>query len=190
MRRYLKLNQNVEQTMRAAELVNFTYFLLMTIFALFWPMPSRSKIRAVVIGVVGIAVARLAAIVPGIFRDLLPVPLMAVAYWQSGCFFHKPNPRLQEIFEDSERTILRILRADLRRWSQTWIGTALELAYVLCYPVVPLGLAALYLAGLGNRVDDYWLVVLLSAYPAMRSFLSFNCCRRASSNGTPAHSPN
>ncbi len=151
--------------MRAAELVNFTYFLLMTIFALFWPMPSRSKIKAVVIGVVGIAVARLAAIVPGIFRDLLPVPLMAVAYWQSGCFFHKPNPRLQEIFEDSERTILRILRADLRRWSQTWIGTTLELAYVLCYPVVPLGLAALYLAGLGNRVDDYWLVVLLSAYP-------------------------
>src|SRR5262249_33905072 len=45
------------------------------------------------------------------------------------------------------------------------LGTLLELAYVFCYPIVPLGLAALYLAGFKNAVDDYWTVVLLSAYP-------------------------
>jgi len=151
--------------MRTAEMVNLIYFSLLTVLAVFWPMPSRSRIKAVAIGIAGLGVVGLASVLPDAFRNLLPAPLMAVAYWQSGCFFRKPNPRLQKIFEASDRAILRILCADLRRWSKTWIGTMLELAYVLCYPVVPLGLAALYIAGVGSRVDDYWSVVLLSAYP-------------------------
>ena len=46
------------------------------------------------------------------------------------------------------------------------MGTIFELAYVLCYPVVPLGVAALYLAGFNDRADEYWMGVLLSAYPS------------------------
>src|SRR5262249_24002581 len=77
----------------------------------------------------------------------------------------KANPKLQAVFENSERRILQGLRVDLTKWARTWVGGLLELAYVFCYPVVLLGLTALYLSGFRNAADDYWTLVLLSAYP-------------------------
>jgi membrane-associated phospholipid phosphatase len=150
---------------RTGELVNFVYFGLFTILALVWALPQHSRIKAVLIGLAGIAITAGAVAGPQILRDWLPVPLMALAYWESGCFFQKPNPRLQSMFENSERKILELLRIDLARWAHTWLGGLLELAYVFCYPVVPLGLGSLYLSGFGEAADEYWTVVLLSAYP-------------------------
>jgi membrane-associated phospholipid phosphatase len=160
--------------MRAAEWVNFAYFSLLTLMALVWALPSRSKNKAILIGSAGLVVTAalstanrwLPPHVASIFRDWLPAPLMAVAYWQSGCFFQKPNPAIQRIFEASDREILKLLRIDLPSLARTWMGTIFELAYVLCYPVVPLGVAALYLAGFKDRADEYWMSVLLSAYPS------------------------
>ena len=151
--------------MRTGELVNLAYFSVFTVLALVWRLPVSSRVKAALIGLAGLGINQVAARAGGIFRDWLPVPLMALAYWQSGCFFQKANPRLQAIFESSETRILRLLPFDLAACAHTWLGTLLELAYVFCYPIVPLGLAALYLAGFKNAVDDYWTVVLLSAYP-------------------------
>jgi membrane-associated phospholipid phosphatase len=151
--------------MRTAELVNFAYFSLFTVLALVWALPASSRIKAFLIGLTGLGVNGLATAAADFLRDWIPVPLMALAYWQSGCFFQKPNPRLQAIFENSERKILQLFRVDLARCAQTWVGTLFELAYVFCYPVVPLGLGSLYVAGFKTAVDDYWTVVLLSAYP-------------------------
>ena len=151
--------------MRTGEVVNIAYFGIFTIMALLWALPLHSRIKAVVIGVIGILVTGATALGPATLRDWLPVPVMALAYWQSGCFFQKANPRLQRLFENSDRKILQALRLDLSKWARTWVGALLELAYVFCYPVVPLGVAALYLAGARNAADEYWAVVLLSAYP-------------------------
>ena len=151
--------------MRTAELVNFAYFAFFTVLALVWALPSSSRVKAVLVGLAGLGLNGMAIVAPDMLRDWIPVPLMAFAYWQSGCFFQKPNPKLQAMFENSEHKILRVFRVELARYAQTWVGTLLELAYVFCYPVVPLGLASLYVAGLKSAVDDYWTVVLLSAYP-------------------------
>jgi membrane-associated phospholipid phosphatase len=151
--------------MRTADLVNVAYFGFFTILALVWPLALHSRIKAILIGVIGIAVTATSVATPAILHDWLPVPLMALAYWQSGWFFTKANPRLQSLFENSERKILALLRIDLARWARTWIGGLLELAYVFCYPVVPLGLGSLYLSGFGNAAAEYWAIVLLSAYP-------------------------
>ena len=159
--------------MRTAEVVNLAYFFVFTIFALMWTLPSRSRTKALLIGLTGLVLngTILAAnrwLTPdaaGIFREWLPVPLMALAYWLSGCFFQKANLRVQAMFEHSDRKILKLLHVDLARWARTWFGAFLELAYLLCYPVVPLGLGALYVAGFRHEADAYWTVVLLSAYP-------------------------
>jgi membrane-associated phospholipid phosphatase len=159
--------------MRTSELVNLVYFSALTILALVWALPSRSRTKAVLIGLTGLVLngTTLTAnrwLMPDaaeFFRDWLPVPLMALAYWQSGCFFQKANPRLQAMFERSDRRILKLLHLDLAECARTWLGAFLELAYLLCYPVVPLGLGALYVAGFRQQADDYWTVVLLSAYP-------------------------
>src|SRR5215475_3946114 len=140
--------------MRTSELVNLVYFFLFTLLALVWSLPSRSRTKALWTGAAGVGLTVTASasdqwLMPyaaGILRDWLPILLMPLAYWQSGCFFQKANPKLQAIFENSERKILRLLRVDIAAWARTWPGTVLELAYVFCYPVVPLGLTALYIA--------------------------------------------
>jgi membrane-associated phospholipid phosphatase len=151
--------------MRTAELVNLAYFSLFTVLALVWALPLSSRIKAMLIGLTGLGLNGIAMVADDVVRDWLPVPLMALAYWQSGCFFQKPSARLQGMFEKSEHKILQLFRIDLARYARTSAGTLLELAYVFCYPVVPLGLGALYVAGLKSAVNDYWTVVLLSAYP-------------------------
>jgi len=159
--------------MRTAESINLVYFFLLTVAALVWRLPWRPKRKALLIGATGLAlngtawVAErwMAPYAAGIFRDWVPVALIPLAYWQSGCFFQKPNSRLQGVFERSEQRILKLVHLDLARYARTWIGTLLEVAYVLCYPVVPLGIGALYVAGFRQAADEYWAVVLLSAYP-------------------------
>jgi membrane-associated phospholipid phosphatase len=37
-------------------------------------------------------------------------------------------------------------------------------AYLFCYPLVPLGLLAVYMAGLREKVGGFWFVVLVSTY--------------------------
>jgi membrane-associated phospholipid phosphatase len=40
----------------------------------------------------------------------------------------------------------------------------MEIAYLFCYPLVPLGLAVLYVAGLRQYANVFWFVVLVSTY--------------------------
>ncbi len=146
-------------------LINFGYFSVLTLLASLWPLPANAKKNALQFGVIGLLLTCALIFSNGLIRNWMPAPLLAVAYWQSGCFFQQPNFHLQQIFESLERQILRVLHLDPRKIGQTWIGSLLELAYVFCYPVVPLGLAALYLSGHGVHAAEYWKVVLLSTYP-------------------------
>jgi membrane-associated phospholipid phosphatase len=66
-------------------------------------------------------------------------------------------------FERWDRVLLKSL--GLQGLDRRGSATVFELAYMLCYPVVPLGLAALYLLDMREYADSYWLTVLLSAYP-------------------------
>ena len=47
---------------------------------------------------------------------------------------------------------------------RTGFGMVLEVAYLFCYPLVPLGLLALYAVGQRNHTAGFWLVVLVSTY--------------------------
>ena len=47
---------------------------------------------------------------------------------------------------------------------RTAIGFLLEIAYLFCYPLVPLGLLAVYMAGLRGKAVAFWFVVLVSTY--------------------------
>src|ERR1700685_4771364 len=48
--------------------------------------------------------------------------------------------------------------------ARTGFGLVLEIAYLFCYPLVPLGLLALYAAGQRDHVASFWLVVLIATY--------------------------
>jgi len=163
----------VKSCMRNAEAISLVFFSGLSVLALFRSLPSNARMKAILFGLSGIGLTVAMFLSPrvlprhsaDVLRDWLPVLLMAMAYWQSGCFFQRPDARMQAVFESWDARVfqgLRVLQSPL--FTRSGFGSALELAYLLCYPVVPLGVAALYVTGMRHRVDDYWLVVLLSAY--------------------------
>ena len=107
--------------MRTAELINVVYFSGFTVLALVRSLPPRSRRKAVSIGLGALLLTIMSmnfdrwlpAYPSSIIRDWMPAPIIAFAYWISGCFYQQPDPRLQAMFEDFEELILRHLRGGL-----------------------------------------------------------------------------
>lgn len=160
-------------TMRAAEWINLGTFSFFAVCAWLRPLTRRRRARAMALGLGGIALTLGACLAQStwhlfalsVLRDWLPFPLMAMVYWQTGQFFSRPNEKLQERFAALDRRILGRLFG--RREAVTLGPLAaggLELAYLSCYALVPLGLLVLYALGLRAHADEYWLAVLPPTY--------------------------
>jgi membrane-associated phospholipid phosphatase len=96
-------------------------------------------------------------------RDWLTVALFLVPYWQTGQFFQGPNHRIEERLLAFDHWLMP-RAAGTSGTSRTGFGLILELSYLFCYPLVPLGLLALYVAGQRDHVSSFWLVVLVATY--------------------------
>jgi membrane-associated phospholipid phosphatase len=96
-------------------------------------------------------------------RDWLTVALFLVPYWQTGEFFQEPNQRIEKRLLAFDRWLMPGA-AGTSGTARTGFGLTLEVAYLFCYPLVPLGLVALYAAGRRSDVSSFWLVVLIATY--------------------------
>jgi len=100
-----------------------------------------------------------------ILWDWLPVPLLLVPYWQVGQFITDTDPKMERRLAAFDGAFFRALGIEPGKISiSVWVAGYLELAYLVVYPVVPLGLVALYVAGLRSYVSYYWIVVLTATY--------------------------
>jgi hypothetical protein len=159
--------------MRAAEWINIGFFAFL--IALAWLRPlrfdRRAKVTALGLGVIAIFssaqfLERLVQPLPAsVIRDWLPAPVFLVAYWTAGLFFTAPGERLQNRLIRLDNGILRRLEK-FRFVGRTfsWIAAYFELTYLLCYPLLPFGLGVLYIAHMARHADEFWAIVLLSAY--------------------------
>jgi membrane-associated phospholipid phosphatase len=157
--------------MRVAEWIQGGFAVLLAVAAWLSPLPAQRRRRITILAGIVVAVIALAwstaywlpAAWSVAIRDWLPVALMLVPYWQTGQFFLGPNLKIQNWLMDMD---LRWLERTSARsgTARTRLGLTFEIAYVFCYPFVPLGLGALYIAGLRARVDEYWFVVLTATY--------------------------
>ncbi len=135
------------------------------------PLPPRSRWTITLLGVVPLAAVMLAratafflpADYVSVLRDWLTVGLFLVPYWQTGQFFQGPNHRIEERLMAFDRWLMPG-KAGASGTARTGLGVALEVAYLFCYPLVPLGLLALYLGGQRDHVASFWLVVLIATY--------------------------
>jgi hypothetical protein len=90
---------------------------------------------------------------------------MMFVYWQSGRFHLRPNEWIQKVLLSlDEKLIGSVLRRQADRRTHSWLAGSLEFAYLMCYPLVPLGVGVLYAVGAQDRVDNYWSIVLPSTY--------------------------
>ncbi len=92
-------------------------------------------------------------------RDWLPAAFILLAYRESG-FFFTPDPthRLDHVFLQWDSVLLhnRWLLVTLSALAP-WLQYYLELAYLLCYPIVPLGLGCLLLARRKAEIGNWKL---------------------------------
>jgi membrane-associated phospholipid phosphatase len=135
------------------------------------PLPLRRRWIVTGLAVIAIVIVELGRfsasfLSPGhlsILRDCLTVALFLVPYWQTGEFFLQPNLKMQNRLLAFDRWLLPGIAAKSGT-ERTAIGFLLEVAYLFCYPLVPLGLLAVYMAGLREKVGGFWFVVLVSTY--------------------------
>jgi membrane-associated phospholipid phosphatase len=135
------------------------------------PLPVRRRWNITLLATVPIAAIELARstaiFLPqfyvSILRDWLTVALFLVPYWQTGQFFQSPNHRIEERLLAFDHWLMPRTAATSGT-ARTGYGLILELAYLFCYPLVPLGLLALYVAGQRDHVASFWLVVLAATY--------------------------
>ncbi len=157
--------------MRAAEWISLVFYVVLLVVLL--RQGQRRRLRAALLGVAGIGLVAAAQFAPaGLgdatasrLRDWLPCLFILIAYWQAGEFFQKPNQRLQARLLDFDVRLFARLRFPWRGAGRdSLVADYFEIAYLFCYPLIPLGVAVLYLFGLSGQSDEYWAVVLPSAY--------------------------
>jgi membrane-associated phospholipid phosphatase len=189
---------------RVAEKTLLAFFAALLVASLTLPLPGTTlgvlAVLNVMVGGLIVALSKddlvQASRIASPLRDWLPALLMLLAYRESGLFIKTdPAHRLDHLFILWDQGMLH------SRWVEgllyacaPWLQHYLEMCYLLCYPLVPLGFAALYLTrpataaqheprGLeadvyhqplhrAARFDKFWTAVLLATlfcyaiYPA------------------------
>jgi hypothetical protein len=170
--------------MRRAEWITLVAFSFFIVASWLRPLTKRRRMAIAAIGAIGILLITAMQFTDdlpsrsavSVVRDWLPAVLMPMVYWQAGWFSGRVNMSFQRHLQQLDRKLLSGWMPILARPSYRWIVILLELAYLSCYVLVPMGLAVLYFAGLQRHADNYWSVTLLSTYPcyAFTAFVPTN----------------
>ena len=160
--------------MRAADWVQIVVSLYFAVLAWIRPLPAHRRLKVtgialLTLGVTGICAFGLprvlAPLSASVARDWIPAALVLLVYWQAGAFFVRVDHRFQDRLEYlDERYTSRFLRWIANSRFGVAVSLYLECAYLLCYPMIPLCLGALYLLHMGRHADRFWTVVLISTY--------------------------
>lgn len=173
------------RALRASEKLSLGSLTYLIVASLFFPVTAREQLT--ILGLNALSAATVAALSrfgdpsrsrwQATARDWLPAALVLVAYRESG-LFATPDAthRFDHLLVPWDRAILghpwteAVLQA-----AAPWLQWYLELAYLLCYPLVPLGLGTLLLVSrrrpngvtqlqAARAVDHYWLAVLAASF--------------------------
>jgi membrane-associated phospholipid phosphatase len=146
--------------MRLYEWISVIFYALFSVLA--WARALRGRRRALVTAIAVAGIGDILITRSTSIRDWIPVTFLPLAYWQTGQFLLPLNQSLQSKLESFDRKYLPRGRPPL-------MGL-LELAYLFCYPLVPLGLIALYASGMGRFAGQFWNVVVPPAYACYATF--------------------
>ena len=165
------VKNSVRISLRASEWIQLGFAVILAAAAWIRPLPMRHRWVTTILAIVAIVAVALvrstAYLLPpssvSVLRDWLTAALLLVPYWQTGQFFLGPNIQIQDRLAAFDRWLLPRV-AETSGTARTRLGWSMEVAYLFCYPLVPLGLLALYATGLSDHVSNFWFVVLVSTY--------------------------
>lgn len=157
--------------MRLYEWITLGYYLVLA--GLVWHRTLSWRRRTIVtaIAIVGFAGIWITAVSNSLVRDWLPVLLIPMAYWQAGQFVRPLNRTFQmKLQKWDQKPLLALIRFSMNSPGQRLLNLVIEFAYLLCYPLVPFGVAALYLTGMGRFAEEFWNIVIPPAYACYATF--------------------
>ena len=95
----------------------------------------------------------------------IPLVFLLVGYWVPALLVREPNVEFERRLLDFDRKLFGPGGLARFEWRAPRIVIEyLELAYLLCYAVVPAGYVWLLLAGRQAEVDRFWSIVLLASF--------------------------
>jgi membrane-associated phospholipid phosphatase len=154
--------------LRTSEWITIAYFAYLLAAAVVRRNRPRSRRR-----VAGVAAAVVIAVVaitrfgtPATpLRDWIPLAYVLAGYWLPASFVTSTNQRFERtlLMWDQRRFGIRDANATHELAPRAWVEL-LELAYLFCYPMIPVGFACLYAAGLHDETDRFWTAVLLAVF--------------------------
>lgn len=155
-------------SLRGPEGLALAWFIAAAVLSLLRPLGASQRRRIVAGAALGVAAVVLVSRLPGhgvggAFRNLLPAVFVLGAYRVSGLFFVAPQPQVERWLLDIDHRLLAPL--DLERGlvhGPRWVSGAIEIAYVLVHPMLPLGAWAAWSAAGNHGVDYFWTVVFLA----------------------------
>ena len=151
---------------RSSEWVAFLYFSVMGALAWARPLPvnRRLVITAVAVGM-DAAIMAVAHAGNGVVRDWSLVLVILIGYFVSGRFFVHPSPELESWLAGWDRRLLGNPSTRFAGWPRPVLAY-LELVYLGCFLLVPLGLAALVWTGRAPLANRYWTMVIGAEFGA------------------------
>jgi membrane-associated phospholipid phosphatase len=154
--------------MRVSEWIQIAFAFGIGLLAWMRPLETRRRLRIAMLAVIvpaAILIARFAlrGFAGSVVRDWLPAALLLIPYWQAGQFFTGADVGIQKWLAQTDEKALHVLRRIVGSSENGGWARYFETAYLMCYPLVPIGLAALYLGHHRAAADFYWIVVVLAS---------------------------
>jgi PAP2 superfamily len=152
--------RSILRRMRFYEWLTAAFLLFFAVLS--WMRPLERRRRIVITGFAVVGITAILTLRSSVLRDWLPLIFIPFTYFQTGQFVLPLNKSFQSLLERIDQKIAFPLPGP--------IMLVLELAYLFCYPLVPAGLIALYLTGMGDFAAEFWNVVLPPAYACYATF--------------------
>jgi membrane-associated phospholipid phosphatase len=156
---------------RSAEAVAAGYFLYLVLIAPFFGAGRTARGAAAGAGLLLAGSAIFLDRLPSTFaaivlRDWAPLLYLLLGYWLPVLLRQTPDARLeQRLLAFDTRLFAALGYERLATRTPRALLEYLELAYLLCYPLIPFALAILYFSGFAAASDRFWTTVLLAALP-------------------------
>ena len=141
-------------------LVAVLYFLYLAALACVASVPAGRKVR-----VLTVSLAAVAGIAAFGMPHIMPLVFLLVGYWLPALLVRSPHTRLEHWLLGIDHRLFG--RDGLKAFDERApraLVEYFELAYLLCYAVVPAGYVWLLAAGFHQTVDRFWSTVLLAAF--------------------------
>ena len=136
------------------------YFAYLAALACFASVPARRKAQVLLV-----SLAAVTGLVAFGMPHLMPLVYLLVGYWLPALLVSAPDARLERWLLAVDRQLFGTdgLRT-FEQYGPRALVEYLELAYLLCYAVVPAGYVWLLAAGLHREAERFWSIVLLAAF--------------------------